>query len=93
MNWEELQHHLEPENVGTAPLGVKLDTLAELEQWADKVHELTVVTRTMPLANLTHQLGGGKAPSDYEKGYVTIGDIVKQLAESYSVAWDTDARK
>ncbi len=24
MNWEELQHHLEPENVGTAPMGVKM---------------------------------------------------------------------
>ena len=32
--------------------------------------------------------GGGKPPSDYEKGYVTIGDIVKQLSDAYSVAWD-----
>jgi hypothetical protein len=37
--------------------------------------------------------GGGKPPSDYAKGYVTIADIMKQLAESYSVAWDSDTRK
>ncbi|MGB0621183.1 MAG: amidohydrolase family protein [Myxococcota bacterium] len=32
--------------------------------------------------------GGGKPPSDYAKGYVTIGDIVQQLSSAYSVAWD-----
>jgi hypothetical protein len=37
--------------------------------------------------------GGGKPPSDYAKGYVTIGDIMKQLAAAYSVAWDSDTRK
>ncbi len=37
--------------------------------------------------------GGGKPPSDYAKGYVTIGDIMKQLADAYSVAWDSDTRK
>ena len=28
--------------------------------------------------------GGGKQPSDYAKGYATIGDIMKQLAHAYS---------
>jgi len=37
--------------------------------------------------------GGGKPPSDYEKGYVTIGDIMKQLAQAYSVAWDNETRQ
>jgi hypothetical protein len=37
--------------------------------------------------------GGGKAPSDYAKGYVTIADIMKQLADAYSVAWESDTRK
>lgn len=37
--------------------------------------------------------GGGTAPSDYAKGYVTIGDIMKQLANAYSVAWQNEARK
>jgi tryptophan-rich sensory protein len=36
--------------------------------------------------------GGGKPPSDYAKGYVTIGDIMKQLAEAYAVPWGSDAR-
>jgi hypothetical protein len=36
--------------------------------------------------------GGGKPPSDYAKGYVTIGDIMKQLAEAYAVPWDSDTR-
>ena len=37
--------------------------------------------------------GGGKPPSDYAKGYVTIGDIMKQLADAYSVAWESDPSK
>lgn len=24
MNWEEIQHHLEPDNIGSAPTGIKL---------------------------------------------------------------------
>ena len=28
MNWEELQHHLEPDNVGTAPMSVKIGIFA-----------------------------------------------------------------
>jgi predicted TIM-barrel fold metal-dependent hydrolase len=37
--------------------------------------------------------GGGKPPSDYAKGYVTIGDIMKQLSDAYAVPWDSgDAR-
>ena len=28
MNWEELQHHMEPENIGTAPMSVKMGVFA-----------------------------------------------------------------
>jgi type IV pilus assembly protein PilO len=28
MNWEELQHHLEPDNIGTAPMGIKIGVFA-----------------------------------------------------------------
>ena len=24
MNWDDIQHHLEPDNIGTAPIGIKL---------------------------------------------------------------------
>ena len=30
MNWEELQHHLEPDNIGTAPVSVKIGVFAVL---------------------------------------------------------------
>ena len=30
MNWEELQHHLEPDNIGTAPMPVKIGVFAVL---------------------------------------------------------------
>ena len=30
MNWEELQHHMEPDNIGTAPMAVKLGVFAVL---------------------------------------------------------------
>jgi len=36
--------------------------------------------------------GGGKPPSDYEKGFVTIGDIMKQLAQAYAVPWGEETR-
>jgi uncharacterized membrane protein len=36
-----------------APNGVMLDTAEQIEQWAERIHERTVVTKTMPLANLT----------------------------------------
>ena len=36
-----------------APNGVMLDTPEQIEQWAARIHERTVVTKTMPLANLT----------------------------------------
>jgi predicted TIM-barrel fold metal-dependent hydrolase len=32
--------------------------------------------------------GGGKAPSDYEHGYATVGDIMKQMATAFSTAFD-----
>jgi uncharacterized membrane protein len=40
----------------TAPVaaaGVMLDTPREIAAWAARIHERAVVTRTMPLANLT----------------------------------------
>ncbi len=30
MNWDELQHHLEPDNIGTAPMSVKIGVFAFL---------------------------------------------------------------
>ena len=33
--------------------------------------------------------GGGKKPSDYEKGYCTIGDVVKQMAFALSTPFDS----
>jgi type IV pilus assembly protein PilO len=30
MNWEELQHHLEPDNIGTAPMPIKIGVFAVL---------------------------------------------------------------
>ena len=35
---------------------------------------------------------GGKPPSDYAKGYVTIGDIMKQMADAFATAFDNDLR-
>ena len=36
--------------------------------------------------------GGGKKPSDYEKGYCTIGDVVKQMAFALSTPFDSSQR-
>jgi hypothetical protein len=36
--------------------------------------------------------GGGKKPSDYARGYATIGDIMRQMAGAFSTAFDNDAR-
>ncbi len=30
MNWDDIQHHLEPDNIGTAPLGIKLGVFTTL---------------------------------------------------------------
>jgi hypothetical protein len=35
--------------------------------------------------------GGGKQPSDYAKGYATIGDIMQQLAQVFSTPFDNKA--
>ena len=35
--------------------------------------------------------GGGKQPSDYAKGYATIGDIMNQLAQAFSTPFDSEA--
>jgi hypothetical protein len=34
--------------------------------------------------------GGGKVPSDYERGYATIGDIMKQIAGAFSTGFDKE---
>lgn len=36
-----------------APNGVKFDTVEEIQQWSERIYERSVITRTMPLANLT----------------------------------------
>jgi len=35
--------------------------------------------------------GGGKQPSDYAKGYATIGDIMQQMANVLSTPFDSGA--
>jgi hypothetical protein len=43
--------------------------------------------------DLTPRAGaGGKAPSDYAKGYATVGDIIRQMAGAFSTAFDTKER-
>jgi hypothetical protein len=37
--------------------------------------------------------GGGKQPSDYAKGYATIGDIMQQLATVMSTPFDSGANR
>jgi hypothetical protein len=34
--------------------------------------------------------GGGKRPSDYARGYATIGDIMKQIAGAFSTGFDQE---
>ncbi len=36
-----------------APNGVMFDTAQQIKLWAERIHDRTVVTKTMPLANLT----------------------------------------
>lgn len=42
------------EGFTSAPLGIELDSPSKLEQHAERVYQTVVVTRIMPLANLTH---------------------------------------
>ena len=35
--------------------------------------------------------GGGKKPSDYSRGYATIGDIAQQLADAFSTPFEGGA--
>jgi predicted TIM-barrel fold metal-dependent hydrolase len=42
--------------------------------------------------DLTPRAGaGGKAPSDYAKGYATVGDIIQQMASAFSTPFDSQA--
>ena len=43
--------------------------------------------------DLTPHVGaGGKQPSDYSRGYCTIGDIMKQMAHALSTPFDSNPR-
>ena len=43
--------------------------------------------------DLTVRVGaGGKKPSDYARGYATIGDIMKQLAQAFSTPFDSASK-
>ena len=48
-------HSSEPDHptAPVAPNGVMFDTPDQIRQWAQRIHDRTVTTRTMPLANLT----------------------------------------
>lgn len=46
------------EGFATAPLGIELDSPSKLEQHAERVYQTVVVTRVMPLANLTQMTDG-----------------------------------
>ncbi|NND43923.1 MAG: urate hydroxylase PuuD [Xanthomonadales bacterium] len=48
-------HAAEPANEAFtgAPLGIELDTISKLRRHAERAYQATVVTRTMPLGNLT----------------------------------------
>ena len=48
-------HSAEPDHptAPVAPNGVMFDTPDQIRQWAQRIHDRTVTTRTMPLANLT----------------------------------------
>lgn len=48
-------HSAKPSMAGfqSAPAGVVLDTLADSQQYADKIYQQTVVTKAMPLGNMT----------------------------------------
>ena len=48
-------HSAEPNHptAPVAPNGVMFDTPEQIRQWAQRIHDRTVTTRTMPLANLT----------------------------------------
>ncbi|MEX1994846.1 MAG: urate hydroxylase PuuD [Steroidobacteraceae bacterium] len=48
----------------TAPVaaaGVAFDTPREIQAWSARIHERTVISRTMPLANLTNMTDGERA--------------------------------
>ena len=52
MNWEEIQHHMEPDNIGTAPMPIKLTLFAIIFVgiicagfWFDTRDQLTVLER------------------------------------------------
>jgi predicted TIM-barrel fold metal-dependent hydrolase len=44
--------------------------------------------------DLTPRVGaGGKAPSDYAKGYATVGDIIRQMAGAFSTPFEGSERR
>ena len=48
-------HSAQPSHPGfaAAPLGIEIDSESALDAMATRVHQVTVVTRSMPLANAT----------------------------------------
>jgi uncharacterized membrane protein len=47
-------HSVHPILVSTAPLGLTLDTPAEIQRYAPDIRDLAVNSKTMPLGNATH---------------------------------------
>jgi uncharacterized membrane protein len=47
-------HSVHPTLVSTAPLGLTLDTPAEIQRYAPDIRDLAVTSKTMPLGNATH---------------------------------------
>ena len=68
-------HSVEPNHptAPVAPNGVMFDTPEQIKQWAQRIHERTVTTRTMPLANLTQMTVGERQLVD--RWYTMGADI------------------
>jgi len=47
------------------PLGIAYDTDADLKRYADRIHEQAVVTKAMPLGNVTHITDAERAAIDH----------------------------
>ena len=51
-------HSVHPTLVTAAPLGLTLDTPAEIQRYAPAIRDLAVNSKTMPLGNATHMTDG-----------------------------------
>jgi superfamily II DNA or RNA helicase len=59
---------------------------------ADRVATPSNARKRIVRAVTAHQDGGGKEPSDYSRGYATIGDIMKQLAQAIPTPFDSGTK-